>query len=80
MSEFNLLTYGYGCFACIYACVPHACLVLEKGLLEEGLGSPKLELKIAVSCCVGAGNQAGVPGRKKKRKKRPHKALGRQKQ
>lgn len=45
--------YEYGCFAYMYACVPHVCSIL--GSQKKVLNSLELELQMAVSHRVGTG-------------------------
>ena len=52
------LFYVYDCFACMYICVPHACLRSS----EEGIKSPGTRITV-VSCHVGAGIEPRSFGR-----------------
>ena len=49
-----------GCFAYVYACVPHACNA--RGCQKWALEPLGLELQMVVSHHVGSGNQAPGPG------------------
>ena len=49
--------YVYGCFVCIYVCIPHVCVEPACGVQRGELDPLELELQMVVSCHVGAGNQ-----------------------